>query len=142
MPNAWDSEETARSWQQVIDDALALPDALMIAAARKKPSNWVEHDEFTTHAALRLQHWANLQVRAICQLLRTGDTSPPAYGLIRGVIEVWAHLHWIYNGDKMRFPGISGHLTSRPLGRLEGCPIWELQGGSSRWSSRQRPLIA
>jgi hypothetical protein len=72
----------------------------MVAAARGQTSNWVEHDEFTTHAALRLQHWANLQVKAICQLLRTGDTSPPAYGLIRGVIEVWAHLHWIYNKDQ------------------------------------------
>jgi hypothetical protein len=42
----------------------------------------------------------------------------------------------------LRFPRISGHLTSRPLGRLEGCPIWELRGGNSRSSSRQRPLIA
>jgi hypothetical protein len=42
----------------------------------------------------------------------------------------------------LRFPTISGHPTSRSFGRLEGCPIWERQGGSSRWSSRQRPLIA
>jgi hypothetical protein len=99
VPNAWDSEETARSWQLIIDEAMALPDALMVAAAGEKPSNWVEYDDFTTATALRLQHWTNLQLRAICQLLRTGDTSPPAYGMIRGVIEVWAHLHWIYNRD-------------------------------------------
>lgn len=27
------------------------------------------------------------------------------------------------------------------LGRLEGCPIWELRGVGSRWSSRPRPRI-
>ena len=42
---------------------------------------------------------------------------------------------------ELRFPRISGHPTSRPQGQLEGCPIWERRGGSSRWNSRQRPRI-
>jgi hypothetical protein len=88
------SGESEAKWHALVDEVMALPQAVMQAAADFQ-GNSVHFDDFPAAAAVRLQHTANLQLRAICLLLRDGESSSVAYGLIRGLLEIWAHLYWI-----------------------------------------------
>jgi hypothetical protein len=94
-----DTDDFEAEFARLLKQAGALPLLVADAAARPAGNRQLRGADFPKGTVWRLQQWADVELAAVLRVLGEPRTSPTAYSLIRGLVEVWAHNYFIYADD-------------------------------------------
>src|SRR5262245_9775876 len=96
-----DAKDFETEFAALLKWAGAMPDLVADIAARPLGNRQIRGDDFPQATVWRLQQWAAVQFASMLRVLGDPLTSPTAHVLVRGLLELWAHNHFIYaDGDE------------------------------------------